>query len=64
MLRCRWYAAVRTDGGGLSADHLRSILESWPQTHPDKKKPVVLYTVPIAGNPTGSTIDEERKAEV
>ena len=56
--------AVSTDGGGLSADHLRSILESWPSMHPNKKKPVVLYTVPIAGNPTGATINEERKAEV
>jgi len=51
---------VETDPSGLSIDHLRSTLESWPV---GKRLPKALYTVPFGCNPTGATTTlEKRKA--
>jgi DNA-binding transcriptional MocR family regulator len=43
---------VETDAHGISSDSLQNILESWPM---DKKKPRVLYTVPVSTTSRPST---------
>ncbi|GJN90777.1 hypothetical protein Rhopal_003791-T1 [Rhodotorula paludigena] len=55
---------VKMDGRGLRADDLEHVLSTWEATHPGIKRPHVLYTIPCAQNPTGSTMDAERKQEV
>ncbi|KAH7344180.1 TdiD protein [Rhizoctonia solani] len=52
---------VDTDPEGISVDHLRGILNNWPQGKP---KPKALYTVPYGCNPTGATTPLERRKEV
>ncbi|KAG8728250.1 hypothetical protein FRC10_005180 [Ceratobasidium sp. 414] len=52
------FSKVETDPSGLSIDHLRSTLESWPV---GKRLPKALYTVPFGCNPTGSTTTLERR---
>ncbi|KAJ1308240.1 hypothetical protein OPQ81_003955 [Rhizoctonia solani] len=52
---------VDTDPEGISIEHLRGILNSWPK---DKPKPKALYTVPYGCNPTGATTPLERRKEV
>ncbi|KAG7089186.1 hypothetical protein E1B28_010888 [Marasmius oreades] len=52
---------IQTDENGVSASHLRSILESWPKEAP---KPKIFYTVPTGSNPTGATAATERRIEV
>ncbi|KAG8704543.1 hypothetical protein FRC08_002179 [Ceratobasidium sp. 394] len=49
---------VGTDPSGLSIDHLRSTLQSWPV---GKRLPKALYTVPFGSNPTGATTRLERR---
>lgn len=55
------FVEVDTDGDGLNPEALANILDNWPV---DQKKPKVLYTVPIAGNPTGTSTTLERKQKI
>ncbi|KAF9159054.1 hypothetical protein BGX21_003461 [Mortierella sp. AD011] len=52
---------VDLDSHGIVPAKLRAQLESWPA---DKRKPKVLYTVPVGGNPTGVSQTLERKKEI
>nr|KAJ3414355.1 hypothetical protein HK105_001797 [Polyrhizophydium stewartii] len=54
-------AEVPVDAEGLSPDALDTMLAAWPAGKP---MPRVLYTVPIAGNPTGVTTTVERKQRI
>ena len=52
---------VDLDSHGVVPAKLREQLENWPA---DKRKPKVLYTVPVGGNPTGVSQTLERKQEI
>jgi kynurenine/2-aminoadipate aminotransferase len=52
---------VELDSHGVIPSKLREQLDNWPA---DKRKPKVLYTVPVGGNPTGVSQTLERKKEI
>lgn len=52
---------VELDSHGVIPSKLREQLDSWPA---DRRKPKVLYTVPVGGNPTGVSQTLERKKEI
>ena len=54
---------VPTDELGLNPASLRQVLEGWDVTR-DGRKPRVLYTIPTGANPTGASMNLERKREV
>lgn len=45
----------------MSAENLRDILANWPSA---KKFPQVLYTIPNGSNPTGASMNLERKKDI
>ena len=55
---------INTDSEGLSADHLRQVLDNWETEKPGVRRPKVLYTIPMGSNPTGYSIPEHRKKEM
>lgn len=56
---------VRMDEGGLIAEALDEVLSAWnPAERGGAAKPRVLYTVPTGQNPTGATMDTERRRKV
>ncbi|KAJ7718459.1 pyridoxal phosphate-dependent transferase [Mycena metata] len=55
---------VNADAQGLNPTHLETILSTWDTTHPGKRYPKALYTIPSGSNPTGASIPEARKIEV
>ena len=48
---------IQTDEGGLVPADLDRILTNWN----NGKKPKVLYTIPNGSNPTGGSLNEERR---
>ncbi|KAK3814821.1 MAG: pyridoxal phosphate-dependent transferase [Linnemannia elongata] len=52
---------VDLDSHGVVPAKLREQLDNWPA---DKRKPKMLYTVPVGGNPTGVSQTLERKKEI
>lgn len=54
-------APVALDDQGMRADLLEETLANWESTHPGKRRPHVMYVVPIGSNPTGITYSAERK---
>ncbi|KAG0321982.1 hypothetical protein BGZ99_003566 [Dissophora globulifera] len=52
---------VDLDLHGVIPSRLREQLDNWPA---DKRKPKMLYTVPVGGNPTGVSQTLERKKEI
>lgn len=52
---------IETDRDGLIPECLEKALENWKD---EKTRPKVLYTVPVAGNPTGVNISLERKKKI
>eukprot|EP00041_Stephanoeca_diplocostata_P017690 m.362289 g.362289 ORF g.362289 m.362289 type:complete len:469 (-) comp20786_c1_seq2:868-2274(-) len=58
-------AGVATDERGLIPESLSEVLETWDATQPaGRTRPRVLYTVPTGANPSGGTIDAERRQRV
>ncbi|KAJ7465366.1 pyridoxal phosphate-dependent transferase [Mycena galericulata] len=55
---------VHSDSQGLNPASLESVLSNWESTHPGKRPPKFLYTIPSGSNPTGASIPEHRKIEV
>lgn len=59
-LSAQWSAGVRhfpipMDEAGMISSELESILASWKEeNHEGKRRPHVMYTVPIGQNPTGT----------
>lgn len=53
---------IETDQMGLIPASLRTRLDSW--TSNMGRKPRVLYTIPTGANPTGGTMNKERRLEV
>ncbi|KAF2020212.1 PLP-dependent transferase [Aaosphaeria arxii CBS 175.79] len=55
---------VSADEEGLSAKGLQKLLESWDEAKQGRKRPSVLYLVPVGSNPTGVTISLQRRREI
>ncbi|KAI9098215.1 pyridoxal phosphate-dependent transferase [Phlyctochytrium arcticum] len=55
------FVEVSTDAKGLDPVQLQKILSEWKDV---KTRPKVLYTVPVGGNPTGTSTTEERKRRI
>lgn len=49
------------DEHGLDPDALETLLTTWPTT---KRLPKVLYLVPVAQNPTGTSLSNDRKRKI
>ena len=45
----------------MSAENLREILANWSNS---KKRPQVLYTIPNGSNPTGASMNLDRKKDI
>lgn len=54
-------APIPLDAEGMRADLLEDRLANWESTHPGKRRPHVLYVVPVGSNPSGITYSVERK---
>ncbi|CDZ98639.1 Aromatic amino acid aminotransferase and related proteins [Phaffia rhodozyma] len=68
-LETGWPMGVRPvttpiDDYGLVPEALEALLKGWCDEERKMRRPRVLYTVPIGQNPTGSTINDERRAAV
>ncbi|GAA5900164.1 hypothetical protein JCM5296_001475 [Sporobolomyces johnsonii] len=57
-------APVEMDEYGLRSDDLERVLSTWENEHAGKKKPRLLYIVPVGSNPTGSTMPAHRRQEI
>ncbi|EPQ59207.1 PLP-dependent transferase [Gloeophyllum trabeum ATCC 11539] len=55
---------VPMDKEGMRSDSLRQILEEWDEAATGKKRPHVMYTVPVGQNPSGATMGYRRKKEI
>ncbi|KAK7049551.1 hypothetical protein VNI00_005582 [Paramarasmius palmivorus] len=56
--------SVKMDGQGMRSDDLRAILSNWNESERGMPRPHVLYTVPVGQNPTGVTVERQRKKEI
>ena len=52
---------VPIDENGIIPEKLEKILDNWTEGAP---KPKLLYTIPTGQNPTGTSLDDERKHEI
>ncbi|KAH8753174.1 pyridoxal phosphate-dependent transferase [Hyaloscypha sp. PMI_1271] len=52
---------IKSDGQGMSPEDLDSVLASWEEARPGVKRPHLLYLVPVGSNPTGLTMDGDRR---
>ncbi|KAF8709556.1 Cyclophilin-like protein, partial [Rhizoctonia solani] len=65
-----WPSGVRPypvpmDNLGMIPRELEQILEQWNEVdHEGKRRPHVMYTIPVGQNPTGAVMDAKRKQEV
>ncbi|KAJ3189522.1 hypothetical protein HDU85_003153 [Gaertneriomyces sp. JEL0708] len=59
-LGCK-FVEVPTDAEGLNPDELDRVLSNWADA---KTKPKVLYSVPVGGNPTGTSTTSDRKRRI
>ncbi|KAG9094722.1 hypothetical protein FS749_011948 [Ceratobasidium sp. UAMH 11750] len=56
---------VPMDGVGMLPDKLEEILRDWKEEeHGGKRRPHVMYTIPVGQNPTGAIMDGRRKKEI
>ncbi|TPX62847.1 hypothetical protein PhCBS80983_g00084 [Powellomyces hirtus] len=55
------FVELPVDAEGLNPDTLESTLRDWPNP---ATRPKVLYTVPVGGNPTGTSTSAERKRRI
>ncbi|KAF8574795.1 PLP-dependent transferase [Ramaria rubella] len=56
--------SIKVDGGGMSAIDLENVLSTWDETARKNKRPTTMYTIPVGQNPTGLTMDIERKKAI
>jgi kynurenine/2-aminoadipate aminotransferase len=52
---------VPTDKEGVDVDAIENLLVNWETLHPEKKKPRIVYVIPVGSNPSGSTLTLARK---
>ncbi|CAF3450436.1 unnamed protein product [Rotaria socialis] len=53
--------SIDTDSNGMNDKHLNEILSNWPET---KTFPKALYTIPNGSNPTGASMNFERRKTI
>ena len=62
------FLSIETDHEGLNPECLRNILSSkWSPADtldPSSDAPKILYTIPVAGNPSGVSLTLKRKKEI
>ncbi|GAA6006112.1 hypothetical protein JCM10207_000527 [Rhodosporidiobolus poonsookiae] len=57
--------ALPMDGEGMTPEGMDELLGSWnPDEHDGMNRPRILYTIPVAQNPTGATMTVERKKAI
>ncbi|QRV87930.1 aminotransferase class I and II protein [Ceratobasidium sp. AG-Ba] len=65
-----WPAGVRPfpvpiDGIGMVPEKLEALLRDWKEDeHEGKRRPHVMYTIPVGQNPTGAVMDGQRKKDI
>ena len=52
---------IDTDANGMNAEHLNQVLSNWSRPG---GLPKVLYTIPNGSNPTGASMDLQRKKDI
>lgn len=52
------------DGAGITPEGLKEVMSGWKDKWGDRKRPNILYTVPVGQNPTGATAGSERKRQI
>ncbi|EOD15135.1 putative aminotransferase [Emiliania huxleyi CCMP1516] len=62
-LGCR-LVGVPCDGAGLQPAALEAVLAGWDEASEGARRPRVLYTIPTGSNPTGASLDAERKRDL
>ncbi|KAF8915874.1 pyridoxal phosphate-dependent transferase [Mucidula mucida] len=55
---------IAMDGQGMSSLDLRNTLANWDENARGMKRPHVMYIIPIGQNPTGATMQAQRKKEI
>ncbi|KAF8640115.1 hypothetical protein AX17_001351 [Amanita inopinata Kibby_2008] len=55
---------VAMDSQGMRSDALRTLLSEWDETSRGMPRPHVLYIIPTGQNPTGATMELNRKKEI
>jgi aromatic amino acid aminotransferase I len=55
---------VPIDGDGMRPEKLEEILANWDEAKSGMKRPHVMYTIPVGQNPTGSTMQADRKKQI
>ncbi|XP_059157783.1 kynurenine/alpha-aminoadipate aminotransferase, mitochondrial-like [Physella acuta] len=55
---------VTSDEGGMLAQDLEDVLASWATTHPNTKRPRVLYSITACNNPKSYTMEQERLIDI
>ncbi|WVQ70021.1 uncharacterized protein L199_008245 [Kwoniella botswanensis] len=56
---------IKMDKEGMSPEHLEEVLGGWKEDERDgKKRPHIMYTIPTGQNPTGATMEGERKKQI
>ena len=53
--------SIKTDSHGMNAGHLNEVLSNWPDSN---SFPKAVYTIPNGSNPTGVSMNLERKKEI
>lgn len=57
-------APVTLDGDGMVPEALDKMLDNWHRDHAGRKKPRLMYCIPVGQNPTGSTLTAQRKRKI
>lgn len=56
---------IKIDGDGLVPEDMERILSTWnPDEHEGRRRPRLLYTVPVGQNPTGTLLTTDRKKTI
>ena len=53
--------SIETDSNGMNVDHLSNVLRNWSDLN---RFPKALYTIPTGSNPTGVSMNLERKEKI
>ncbi|WWC89986.1 uncharacterized protein L201_004916 [Kwoniella dendrophila CBS 6074] len=56
---------IKMDKEGMLPEHLEKVLSEWnEEERGGKKRPHIMYTIPTGQNPTGATMEAERKKQL
>ncbi|WVF72181.1 hypothetical protein IAT40_006993 [Kwoniella sp. CBS 6097] len=55
---------VKMDAEGILPENLEKVLSEWDEEKRGKRRPRILYTIPTGQNPTGATMQLDRKKKI